>query len=105
MRRAVPLHITYDTFTSLDCYNANQVTVAFCATGKRKSRPMSEAQSENSAARKRSLLWMEMLWEATNTTAQEEERKEEVLGLFRELVTDSSSRQEIREYVPWEPLW
>jgi hypothetical protein len=45
------------------------------------------------------------LWEATNTTAQEEERKEEVLGLFRELVTDSSSRQEIREYVPWEPLW
>lgn len=48
---------------------------------------------------------MEMLWEATNTTAQEEERKEEVLGLFRELVTDSSSRQEIREYVPWEPLW
>jgi hypothetical protein len=66
---------------------------------------MSEAQSENSAARKRSLLWMEMLWEAANTTAQEEERKEEVLGLFRELVTDSSSRQEIREYVPWEPLW
>jgi hypothetical protein len=66
---------------------------------------MSEAQSKNSAARKRSLLWMEMLWEATNTTAHEEERKEEVLGLFRELVTDSSSRQEIREYVPWEPLW
>ncbi len=66
---------------------------------------MSEAQSKNSAARKRSLLWMEMLWEGTNITAQEEERKEEVLGLFRELVTDSSSRQEIREYVPWEPLW
>ncbi|MDP8947861.1 MAG: hypothetical protein M3N09_07165 [Actinomycetota bacterium] len=66
---------------------------------------MSEAQSENSAARKRSLLWMEMLWEATNTTAQEEERKEEVLGLFRGLVTDSSSGQEVREYVPWEPLW
>ena len=66
---------------------------------------MSEAQSKNSAARKRSLLWMEMLWEATNTTAQEEKRKEEVLGLFRELVTDSGNTQEIREYVPWEPLW
>jgi hypothetical protein len=66
---------------------------------------MSEAQGENSVARKRSLLWMEMLWEATNTTAQEEERKEEVLGLFRGLVRDSSSKQEVREYVPWEPLW
>ena len=66
---------------------------------------MSEAQSKNSAARKRSLLWMEMLWEATNTTAQEEKRKEEVLGLFGERVTDSSSRQEISEYVPWGPLW
>ena len=80
-------------------------TVAFCATRMRKLRRMSEAQGENSVARKRSLLWMEMLWEATNTTAQEEERKEEVLGLFRGLVQDSSSKQEVREYVPWEPLW
>ena len=80
-------------------------TVAFCATRMRKPRLMSEAQGENSVARKRSLLWMEMLWEATNTTAQEEERKEEVLGLFRGLVQDSSSKQEVREYVPWEPLW
>jgi len=66
---------------------------------------MSEARSENSVARKRTLLWMEMLWEATNTTAQEEERKEEVLGLFRTLVQDSSREQEVREYEPWEPLW
>jgi hypothetical protein len=66
---------------------------------------MSEARGENSVARKRSLLWMEMLWEATNTTAQEEERKEEVLGLFRGLVRDSRSEREVREYVPWEPLW
>ncbi len=66
---------------------------------------MSEAKSENSKPGVKNLLWMEMLWEATNTTAQEEERKEEVLGLFRGLVQDSSSKQEVREYVPWEPLW
>ena len=66
---------------------------------------MSEARSENSVVRKRTLLWMEMLWEVTNTTAQEEERKEEVLGLFRALVQDSSREQEVREYEPWEPLW
>jgi hypothetical protein len=66
---------------------------------------MSEAQSENSEARTRSLLWMELLWESTNITAQEEKRKEEVLAVFRELARDSRSKQELREYVPWEPLW
>ncbi len=67
---------------------------------------MSEAQSDNSEARARSIRWMEMLWEATNTAAQKEERKEEVLALFRGLVEDSSSKQkEVREYVPWEPPW
>ena len=66
---------------------------------------MSEAQSDISAARTRSLLWMEMLWESTNTTAQEEGRKEEVLAIFRALVRDSRNKQEVRKYVPWEPLW
>jgi hypothetical protein len=66
---------------------------------------MSEAQSDSSVARIRSILWMEMLWESTNTTALEEDRKEEVLALFRALVRDSMSKQEVREYVPWEPLW
>jgi hypothetical protein len=66
---------------------------------------MSEARSDSSVARIRSLLWMEMLWESTNTTAREERRKEEVLALFRTLVRDSMSMQEVREYVPWEPLW
>jgi hypothetical protein len=59
----------------------------------------------NSVARTRSLLWMEMLWEGTNTTVREEDRKEEVLAVFRTLVRDSRSKQEVREYVPWEPLW
>ena len=66
---------------------------------------MSEAQSDSSVARTRSLLWMEMLWESTNTTALEEGRKEEVLALFRALARDSRRMQEVREYVPWEPLW
>ena len=53
----------------------------------------------------RSLLWMETLWEGTNTTAREENRKEEVLAVFRELARDSRSKQGVREYVPWAPLW
>ena len=48
---------------------------------------------------------MEMLWEGTNTTAREERRKEEVLAVLRGLVEDSNSKREVREYVPWEPLW
>ncbi len=48
---------------------------------------------------------MEMLWEGANTTAREEDRKEEVLEVFRELARDSRSKQKVREYVPWEPLW
>ena len=65
---------------------------------------MSEVESNSSAARARSLRWMEMLWEGANTAALEEDRKEEVLALFRELVRDSRGG-EVREYVPWEPRW
>ncbi len=65
---------------------------------------MSEVESKSSAARTRSLRWMEMLWEGANTAALEEDRKEEVLAVFRKLARDSRGR-EVREYVPWEPLW
>ena len=65
---------------------------------------MSEVKSKGSAARLRSLRWMEMLWEGANTTAQEENRKEEVLAVFRELARDSKGG-EVREYVPLEPRW
>ena len=47
---------------------------------------------------------MEMLWEGANTAALEEDRKEEVLAVFRKLAEDSKGR-EVREYVPWEPRW
>jgi hypothetical protein len=66
---------------------------------------VSGAESARSKARTRSLLWMDTLWEGTNTTAREENRKEEVLAVFRELARDSRSQQKVREYVPWEPLW
>ena len=65
---------------------------------------MSEIESKSSAARARSLRWMDMLWEGANTTALEEDRKEEVLAVFRELARDSKGG-EAREYVPWEPRW
>lgn len=65
---------------------------------------MTDAQNDNSEAKTRSLLWIEMLLEGANTTAGEENRKEEVLWVFRELASDSK-REEVREYVPWEPWW
>jgi hypothetical protein len=65
---------------------------------------VSEVESKSSAARMRSLRWMEMLCEGANTTALEENRKEEVLAVFRELARDSKGG-EVHEYVPWEPLW
>jgi hypothetical protein len=66
---------------------------------------VNEAESKSSEARTRTLRWMEMLWEGVNTAAQEEDRKEEVLAVFRELAGDSRSEREVREYVPWEPPW
>ena len=65
---------------------------------------MSEAEDKRSAARTRSLRWMAMLYEGVNTTELEENRKEEVLAVFRELARDSKG-MEVREYAPWEPRW
>jgi quinol monooxygenase YgiN len=56
-------------------------------------------------ARERNLRWMESLWEGTSTSAKEEDHKEEVLAVFRDLVRESRSESEVREYVPWQPLW
>jgi hypothetical protein len=51
-------------------------------------------------ANSRNLLWLESLWEGTTTSAKEEERKEEVLAVFRDLVSDSRSQRRVHEYVP-----
>lgn len=66
---------------------------------------MSEAPSERSKNRARALRWTEALWEGANTTAREETRKEEVLWVLRQLVQDSRSQREVREYVPSERPW
>jgi hypothetical protein len=64
-----------------------------------------ETDGEKARARERNLRWMEALWEGTSTTAREEEQKEEVLAVFRDLVRESRSGKVVREYVPWQPLW
>jgi hypothetical protein len=56
-------------------------------------------------ARTRSLRWMEPLWEGANTTAREENHKDEVLAVFRELAREAKRGSKVREYVPWQPLW
>ena len=66
---------------------------------------MRDTDREKIKARERNLRWMEALWEASSTTAREEEQKEEVLAVFRDLVRESKSRRVVREYVPWQPLW
>ena len=66
---------------------------------------MRETNGEKARARERNLRWMEALWEGTSTTASEENQKEEVLAVFRTLVRESRSEREVREYVPWQPLW
>ncbi len=66
---------------------------------------MKESQSGRIEARMRTVRWIESLWEGANTSAREEEQKEEVLSVFRELARESRSKGEVREYVPWRPLW
>ncbi len=66
---------------------------------------MKKTEDGTTGARTRTVRWIESLWEGTNTTAREEDQKEEVLSVFRELVRESKQEGEIREYVPWQPLW
>lgn len=66
---------------------------------------MRETDPEKTGTRERNLRWMEALWEGTSTSAKEEDHKEEVLAVFRALVRESRSEREVREYVPWQPLW
>ncbi len=66
---------------------------------------MRETESAATGARTRTVRWVESLWEGTNTTAREEDQKEEVLAVFRELARKSRNEGEVCEYVPWQPLW
>ena len=66
---------------------------------------MRETEWERTKLKRRNLRWLESSWECKSTTAQEENHKEEVLAVFRELVNESRSEGKVREYVPWQPLW
>ena len=66
---------------------------------------MRETNVEKARARERNLRWMEALWEGTSTSAKEEDQKEEVLAVFRDLARESRYERDVREYVPWRPLW
>ena len=66
---------------------------------------MRETDREKARARERNLRWMEALWDGTSTSAKEEDHKEEILAVFRNLVSESRSEREVREYVPWQELW
>jgi hypothetical protein len=92
------IHVVYDACIVTSCY------AAVLYDGQKRC-AVSEAQSKGSEARMRSLRWMEALWEGATTSAQEENRKEEVLWVFRDLVRDSKREKVVREYVPWEPRW
>jgi hypothetical protein len=66
---------------------------------------MRETDVEKARARERYLRWMEALWDGTSTSAKEEDQKEEVLAVFRDLARESRYERDVREYVPWQPLW
>ena len=66
---------------------------------------MREGEVRRAEARTRTLLWIESLWEGASTTAREEDQKEAILAVFRELARQSREEAKVREYVPWQPLW
>ncbi len=66
---------------------------------------VNQAESGRTEARTRTVRWIESMWEGTSTTAREEDHKEQVLAVFRELARQSRNEGEVREYVPWQPLW
>ena len=66
---------------------------------------MRETENGATEARSRTVRWIESLWEGKNSTAREENRKDEVLAVFRDLSSVSRSEGDVREYVPWQPLW
>ena len=66
---------------------------------------MRKAENVRTGASTRRLRWMEALWEGTSTSAREENKKEEVLAVFRKLAEDSARGGQVREYAPWESPW
>jgi hypothetical protein len=53
----------------------------------------------------RSLRWLEDLRESQRLTAREEQRKEEILAVFRELYDISLRNPKPPVFPPWRPFW
>ena len=68
-------------------------------------RAVSETPREGTEARVQRLRWLQVFSNGAHTTVREENLKEKVLWVFRELARDSEREQEVREYGPWEPCW
>ena len=55
--------------------------------------------------KERYLRWMETMWELHKGTTREEERKEEVLEVFKDLSELAKQRAEAPYFPPWEASW
>ncbi len=55
--------------------------------------------------KERHLRWMETMWELHKDTTREEERKEEVLEVFKDLSELAKRRAEAPHFPPWEAPW
>jgi hypothetical protein len=51
------------------------------------------------------LRWLETTWDLHEGITREEQRKEEVLKVFKGLSDISSRRVEAPRFPPWEALW
>lgn len=57
------------------------------------------------ASKAQSLRWLEGIKRSQRLTDREERRKEEVLGVFRELYDISSRRLDPPDFPPWRSPW
>lgn len=57
------------------------------------------------ASKAQSLRWLEGIRRSQRLTDREERRKEEILGIFRELNGISSRRFDLPDFPPWRSPW
>lgn len=57
------------------------------------------------ASKAQSLRWLEGIRRSQRLTDREERRKEEILGIFRELYGISSRRFDPPDFPPWRSPW
>ncbi len=57
------------------------------------------------ASKAQSLRWLEGIKRSQRLTDREERRKEQILGIFRELYSISSRRFDPPDFPPWRSPW